>query len=38
MDASQIASKVSLWNERDKAIKILKTFNNKTAKKVVTDT
>jgi len=28
VDASQIVSKVSLWNERDKAIKkVIKTFN-----------
>ena len=38
VDASQIVSKVSLWDERDKAIeKKLRTFNNKTAKKVATD-
>ena len=38
VDASQIISKVSLWDERDKAIKKgLEKFNNKTAKKVATD-
>lgn len=38
VDASQIISKVSLWDERDKAIKKgLDKFNNETAKKVATD-
>ena len=38
VDASQIVSRVSLWDERDKAIeKKLRTFNNKTAEKVATD-
>lgn len=39
VDASQIISKVNLWDERDKAIeKGLEKFNNTTAKKVATDT
>ena len=38
VDASQIISKVNLWNDRDKAIeKGLKRFNNATAKKVAVD-
>lgn len=39
VDASQIISKVNLWEERDKAIeKKLEKFNNMTAKKVASDT
>jgi len=39
VDASQIISKISLWNDRDKAIeKGLEKFNNETAKKVAVDT
>lgn len=38
VDASQIISKISLWNERDKAIEAgLEKFNNATAPKVATD-
>lgn len=38
VDASQIISKVSLWEDRDKAIKKgLEKFNNATAKKVAVD-
>lgn len=38
VDASQIISKLSLWDERDQAIaKGLETFNNATAKKIGSD-
>lgn len=38
VDASQIIPKVSLWDDRDKAIKKgLEKFNNKTAKKIAAD-
>lgn len=38
VDASQLVSKLTTWDDRDKAIKLgLKKFNNKTARKVATD-
>ena len=39
VDASQLISKLTTWDDRDKAIKAgLETFNNETAPKVATDT
>ena len=39
VDASQLISKLSTWDERDRAIKMgLEKFNNQTAKKVANDT
>ena len=38
VDASQLVSKLSTWDDRDRAIaKGLETFNNKTARKVAAD-
>jgi hypothetical protein len=38
VDASQLISKLSIWEDRDKAIKQgLKTLNNQTVKKVSAD-
>ncbi len=38
VDASQLFSKLTTWDDRDKAIKLsLEKFNNKTAGKVITE-